>query len=258
MPDLDLGSGGWNHDPSPPAEVPEPTALLSAIENATSWLLETVHGLDEKEIRRHSLLPGWTRAHVVSHLARNADGCVNLLTWARTGVEHPMYASKEDRDADIQEGSVRSRWLLYEDLRAACARFAQSARKLPGAAWTAEIVGAPGKPIAAHEILRARLLEVWVHLVDLECGIGFDAIPLSDVELLLDDTIRQLAGRPDVPATTIVTDFSDGRRRTWSIGNPQAEHRQVRGDPDMLLGWLLGRYSNEALSGDIPRVPTWL
>ena len=38
-------------------------------------------------------LPGWTRAHVLTHVARNADAMINLLTWARTGVPTPAYAS---------------------------------------------------------------------------------------------------------------------------------------------------------------------
>ena len=45
-----------------------------------------------------SLLPGWSRGHVLTHLARNADGAVNLLTWARTGVETPQYVSQEQRE----------------------------------------------------------------------------------------------------------------------------------------------------------------
>jgi maleylpyruvate isomerase len=40
-----------------------------------------------------SLLPGWSRRTVIAHVARNADALCNLLTWARTGVETPMYAS---------------------------------------------------------------------------------------------------------------------------------------------------------------------
>ena len=35
-----------------------------------------------------SALPGWSRAHVLTHVARNADAMINLLTWARTGVPH--------------------------------------------------------------------------------------------------------------------------------------------------------------------------
>ncbi len=38
-------------------------------------------------------LPDWTRADVVAHMARNADALMNLLAWARTGDEKPMYPS---------------------------------------------------------------------------------------------------------------------------------------------------------------------
>jgi hypothetical protein len=48
-----------------------------------------------------SLLPGWSRRTVIAHVARNADALCNLLTWARTGVETPMYASAEAREAAI-------------------------------------------------------------------------------------------------------------------------------------------------------------
>ena len=50
-------------------------------------------GLDPAQLAGPSRLPGWTRGHVLSHLARNADALVNLLTWARTGTEARMYAS---------------------------------------------------------------------------------------------------------------------------------------------------------------------
>lgn len=258
MTELDLGFGGRGHSTSPASDTPHPSALLAAIEHATACLLDVVHGMDERSVHRPSLLPNWTRAHVISHLARNADGCVNLLTWARTGVEHPMYASKEDRDADIREGSARSHSLLVEDLRASCARFAQAVRKLPSTAWSAEVVGAPGKPIVAYEILRSRLLEVWVHLVDLDHGVGFDTIPGPDLEQLLDDTVRQFAGRPDMPAITITTDFRDDRSRSWTLGSPRSGHRRVHGDPGALLGWLLGRHGGDPLDGDVPELPTWL
>src|SRR5256885_15091039 len=55
-----------------------------------------------------SLLPGWTRGHVLTHVARNGDGLGNLLRWARTGTETPMYASREARRADIEAGAGRS------------------------------------------------------------------------------------------------------------------------------------------------------
>ena len=61
---------------------------------------------------------------MLTHIARNADGAVNLLTWARTGVETPQYASWEAREADIEAGAQRPAAELVADLAAACEQFA--------------------------------------------------------------------------------------------------------------------------------------
>ncbi len=42
---------------------------------------------------------------MLTHVARNADAMINLLTWARTGVPTPAYASDQQRDADIEAGA---------------------------------------------------------------------------------------------------------------------------------------------------------
>ena len=79
----------------PDSSGPDPAALRGALDEmavSTDRLLATVDGLDDAALRQPSRLPGWTRAHVLTHIARNADGLVNLVTWARTGEETPMYA----------------------------------------------------------------------------------------------------------------------------------------------------------------------
>ena len=63
-----------------------------------------------------SALPGWSRAHVLSHVARNADAMMNLLYWARTGEETPAYVSREARDADIAAGARRPPAAIREDV----------------------------------------------------------------------------------------------------------------------------------------------
>ena len=66
---------------------------MASIAAATGRLLTVAGTLTDAEVAEPSLLPGWTRGHVLTHLARNADGLANLLRWAGTGIETPVYAS---------------------------------------------------------------------------------------------------------------------------------------------------------------------
>ena len=78
---------------------------------ATTRYLAALTELTDEDCRAPSALPGWSRGHVITHLSRNADGLVNLLHWAQTGVETTMYESNEQRAADIEQsiGLLRRR-----------------------------------------------------------------------------------------------------------------------------------------------------
>lgn len=228
---------------------------IAAAVTATDAMINAVDKLDDIAIRGRSLLPGWTRAHVITHLARNADALVNLMIWARTGVEHPAYASRADRDADIEEGSTRGYLLLMEDLCAACDRFARAAEAMPDSAWSAGITTARGTALMAGQVPWLRVREVWIHLVDLDAGVGFDAVPADLIEDLLDDVVREFHGRVDVPALTVAATLPDGRRRDWSLGGGGPT---VAGASPDLLAWLTGRGDGSALrSDDLPVLPPW-
>src|SRR5579863_7317524 len=95
----------------------EASHSLDRIAAATERLLATATALSDAQAREPSLLPGWTRGHVLTHIARNSGGMVNLLTWARSGVETPMYASPESRAADIEAGAGRPAADLFADVR---------------------------------------------------------------------------------------------------------------------------------------------
>ncbi|MFD0327451.1 maleylpyruvate isomerase N-terminal domain-containing protein [Streptacidiphilus monticola] len=60
--------------------------------------------LTDSEVREPSLLPEWTRAHVLTHIARAADSRTRLLTAARTGAQLPQYLSEEERSRQIEAG----------------------------------------------------------------------------------------------------------------------------------------------------------
>ncbi|MGH3624386.1 MAG: maleylpyruvate isomerase N-terminal domain-containing protein, partial [Sciscionella sp.] len=106
-------------------------AALTALRPLGERLARVMSELDDSATAAPCALPGWSRAHLISHLARNADAMLNLLTWAKTGVEHQAYASDADRDADIEKGAKRVAQMLQEDLAAASGRLHAAFEEMP-------------------------------------------------------------------------------------------------------------------------------
>jgi maleylpyruvate isomerase len=72
-------------------------------------LVARVEHITDEQVRSPSRLPGWTVAHVLTHLARNADGHVRRLEGALRGEYVPRYpGGPTQRDGDIDEGARRS------------------------------------------------------------------------------------------------------------------------------------------------------
>jgi maleylpyruvate isomerase len=205
-----------------------------------------------------STLPGWTRAHVLTHIARNADAMVNLLEWARTGRPTPAYASREQRDADIASGAKRSAADIRADVIASSDRLAAVVREMPPEAWSATVQNPRGGPMPASDILWFRAREVWVHTVDLDAGASFADLPRPMLYELLNDVTTTLAARPDFPRLRLVpTDES----RTWTVGEADGA-TEVRGPVVELAAWLLGRSKGRNLrtaeGTRPPALPAWL
>src|SRR5450755_3451324 len=109
--------------------------LSDQIDDATQRLLGTARVIAEPDLRQPSLLPGWTRAHVLAHLARSADAMRNLLIGARSGQDRPAYISGQAREADIEYGAGLRAKELMADLADSAKAFRTIARHLPDAAW---------------------------------------------------------------------------------------------------------------------------
>lgn len=164
--------------------------ILWLIDDATTRLVETSAGLTDEDAAAPSLLPGWTRGHVLTHIARNADALRNLLIWARTGVETPAYATPGTRDEDIAAGAGRSAAELAADIRESGAAFSAEAATLTEQSWLAMVSMPDGVKFPAELILPRRLVEVELHYTDLGAGYTRADWPAAFAELDLPEPMR--------------------------------------------------------------------
>ncbi len=146
--------------------------LSDQIDHATQRLLGTARVITEPDLRGPSLLPGWTRAHVLAHLARGADAMRNLLVGARTGQDRPAYASAQAREADIEYGAGLSPKELAADLASSAMALRTISRQLPDLAWYIPVRILDSAAFPAAELLTRRLVEVELHHCDLDVGYG--------------------------------------------------------------------------------------
>ena len=203
---------------------------LTRLGESTDRLLATAGALDDARAAAASRLPGWTRGHILTHLARNADGFRNLLIWARTGTETPMYPGEEFRDRDIEAGATRPAAELTADVRASAATFATAAGELPAAAWDAP-VARRGVTFPARAVLPRRLSELEIHHVDLGTGYGPGDWPPDFVQVTLARVADDFAGRPDVPALLVRPDGQDAAYPLGPAGTAAAARPGNRGRP---------------------------
>jgi maleylpyruvate isomerase len=221
---------------------------LDEITAATRDLLATAARLTDADARAPSLLPGWTRGHVLTHVARNADGGTRLLTWARTGVESYEYPSMEARAAEIEAGADRPVAALVADVRQSADRFADAFARMPDDAWDRTVQWTTGARHPAARAADSRLTEVLIHHVDLDAGFTPADWPADFTSRFLTSVTASFARRDDGPDLLL--------RATDTGQQAGTGEHLVSGPAASLLAWLLGRSPGTGLTGaegvDIP------
>ncbi|WAZ20969.1 maleylpyruvate isomerase family mycothiol-dependent enzyme [Streptomyces cinnabarinus] len=219
---------------------------LASVRDATERLLTAAAKLDNASVAEPSRLPGWTRGHVLAHLARNADALVNVLEG------RPMYASGEARDADIERDAPRPLDVQLTDVRESAARFARTGEAPADWARTVELRN--GVTDSASRVPFRRWAEVDLHHVDLGIGYELEDLPEEFVQREINFLTERFRGNADVPAVMITQD--DGRR--IPTGCREGDTVTVSGRQADLLGWLCGRRDGSALTavgGPLPTLP---
>jgi maleylpyruvate isomerase len=230
----------------------KPDQALTWLENGTKLLLEDVAGLSDEALAGPTALPGWSRRYLLSHIAANADALRNLVHWAGTGEERRMYASAEQREADIAAGALLPAAALRARLASSAQALADDLRALPEAAWDATVITAQGLTRPASEIPWMRDRELYIHGIDLDAGIGWAHLPADFLTALLDDVTTRRSSTGGGPALACAATDTG---HTWAVAGRGAP-APVSGPLADLAAYLTGRPAPELKTA--PPLPPWL
>lgn len=197
-------------------------------------LLGSLDDLTDRECREPSLLPGWSRGHVLSHLARNAESHSHLLAAAGRGEIADQYPGGiQARNQAIEDGSNRSAVDLTRDVRSSIYALEAAWAEATTKTWAGEGRTARGAVIAMSDLVFLRWREVEVHHADLGRELGWEQWSDLYVRLELERQMMMWRSRKPMGLTVL----------------PQTA---MQLPPRHRLAWLLGRVDVEGLAKPDP------
>ena len=255
-----------------------PIADIEAVRQATRRVLRTVGDLTDEQAATPSLLPGWSRAELLTHLARNADGGRGIAEAAARGEHGLQYpGGAEQRQAGIAAGRGVGAAALLADLRKSCDALMEAWAQIPDDAWDRTARGLRGQRTQRGWVW-SRWRELEVHHVDLGMGYSASEWPVAFVSRGLDEAFDELPERADprrIPFGVSIRVEASDHDRAWVVqlrddtaiverddGAVLSVDGAVTGWGCDVLAWLYGRDPNAAgltASGDLAglRLPTW-
>ena len=130
-------------------------------------------------VHEPSRLPGWTRAHVASHIARNADGLIRSIEALLSDRPTLMYDGDEERDWAVERGSQRGGLDLQIDLDTTAGRLNTAFNQLEELAPDTPVELRPQHRLRADLLPLARLNEVVLHTIHTFQACAFDRSAIS-------------------------------------------------------------------------------
>jgi maleylpyruvate isomerase len=214
------------------------TGAVDLVAAAHARLASTLEAFDAPSSAAPSALPGWSRAHVLTHLARNADSNTWILDGARAGEVREQYpGGPTTRAAAIDAGAGRPVEEVIADARRAFGRLEAAYGRMAAADWERTV--RPGvRDMTAAELVWSRLREVEVHHADLSLGYGPTAWPAEFVAGELPRQAPELERR--LPTGTALRIAATDTAAAWEVGQGPAS-LSVSGPACWLLAWVLGR-----------------
>ena len=222
---------------------------MTEIDAATARLLATADRLRDDEWPRPTECAGWSRAHVLAHVALNAEGLAGAVRGLLADEPTPMYASQTARDADIETLAAQPAATIRDRLRTTSDQLAEVLDELPRLPAEASFERTPqGQRMLANYVPLLRLAEVEIHHADLRAGYGYADWPRETAVRFLERDVERYDGPP---LSAHATDLD----RTYRLGSPADGDPVVSGPVAALAWWLTGRDPGDLLSSPTGTLP---
>ncbi|MFV0450828.1 MAG: maleylpyruvate isomerase family mycothiol-dependent enzyme [Propioniciclava sp.] len=215
--------------------------VLKRIADATQLLLGQTISITDDQWHQASVLPGWSRAHVASHIARNADALRVVVSATMAGDPTPMYPSSNAKYNAIERGAERDGLELQVDLDTSAGELARLCERVPDWLMPVKLLGG-AYPLAVITLIR--LQEVTMHHLDLDCGFTWEGIDIVPARWLFGWITLLMRDDASLPAI----DLESASGETASLGGV-GERRTVTGPDAALWAWLIGRTAGDGLTG---------
>lgn len=213
----------------------------------TSRLLgDTITILDEAW-QAPCALPGWTRAHLASHLILGAQNLLYLITNIKAGGHAKWWKTSLQ---SLERGSERSALELQIDLDTTCGRVDAALDELDTLPANLTFIDEYDGETEVKFLPLLRLNEVVLHHVDMRCGFEIDDIDQQCARWLCElNILRHSSQLPPAhleSTSGLVTD----------VGSQSVSPPRISAPDNILLGWITGRLSPEQLKEfDLPAQP---
>ncbi|HEV7885953.1 MAG TPA: maleylpyruvate isomerase family mycothiol-dependent enzyme [Acidimicrobiales bacterium] len=196
-------------------------AELSHLAGAEARLLARIEGLTDGEAAAPSKLPDWSRAEVLTHLARNADAFRRLAEGAMRGEAAEMYPGGLDgRAADIALGRGKPAAEVVSDVAQSVEWLHETWAAMPAEAWSREgLTARRARPITMAEAVVRRWLEVEVHHLDLNLGAAAEDWPTAFAESTLPRAVERLPAWAREPADGRWVLWADDLALAWTVSS---------------------------------------
>jgi len=181
-------------------------------------MAQVLVAVDDEAARRPSRLPGWTVAHVIAHLARNAESsCRRIDAASRHELVEQYEGGAAGRAAEIEQSATSPTTALVADAIAWSQRLDSMFAAMPDGWWERPVMSGSDAQHPLSLLPSRRWREVEVHLVDLDLGYSPHDWPDELVDRFLPALLNGLATRTDSRALM-----------AWTMG---------RGAPPELRPW---------------------